>query len=72
MAEKHQLSDAFKNAHGQLHKQLGVPADEKIPADKLSKAAHSDNPTLQHRAQAALNMKNARKSRAQRRYGGSS
>jgi hypothetical protein len=68
-----QLSDAFKNAHGQLHAQLGVAKDKKIPAAKLEKAANSDNPTLQHRAQAALNMKNARgKSRAQRRYGGSS
>ncbi len=31
---------------GALHKELGVPEGEKIPKAKISKAAHSDNPTL--------------------------
>ena len=30
---------AFSNAHGQLHKQLGVPQDETIPKTKLHAAA---------------------------------
>jgi hypothetical protein len=35
---------------GALHEQLHVPADEKIPAAKLSAAAHSSNPLLKKRA----------------------
>lgn len=35
---------------GALHRELGVPADKKIPAGKLEKAAHSSNPTLKKRA----------------------
>lgn len=37
---------------GALHKKLGVPQGEKIPAEKLEKAAHSENPET--RKQAAL------------------
>jgi hypothetical protein len=40
-----------------LHKQLHVPAGEKIPAKKLEKAAHSDNPTLARRARLAKTLK---------------
>jgi len=39
MAEKW-IQKAIKRA-GALHKQLGVPAGEKIPAKKLAKAAHA-------------------------------
>jgi hypothetical protein len=39
MAEKW-IQHAIKRA-GALHKQLGVPAGEKIPAKKLAKAAHA-------------------------------
>jgi len=42
---------------GALHKQLGVPEGEKIPAGKLAKAAHSDNPTLARRARLAQTLK---------------
>jgi|SRR5208337_2056686 len=38
---------------GALHKELHVPAGEKIPAKKLAKAAHSSNPTLARRANLA-------------------
>ena len=38
---------------GALHRQLGVPEGEKIPAAKLEKAAHSENPTLRRRANLA-------------------
>ena len=35
---------------GALHRELHVPEGEKIPAKKLAKAAHSDNPKLRRRA----------------------
>lgn len=38
---------------GALHKSLGVPEGEKIPASKLAKAAHSSNPTTRRRANLA-------------------
>jgi hypothetical protein len=38
---------------GALHKSLHVPEGEKIPAKKLAKAAHSENPTLAKRARLA-------------------
>lgn len=42
---------------GALHKSLGVPKGEKIPAEKLNKAAHSENPTLRKRAVLAKTLK---------------
>lgn len=42
---------------GALHKQLGVPQGEKIPAKKLAAASHSDNPTLRKRANLAKTLK---------------
>jgi len=50
---------------GALHKSLGVPEGEKIPAKKLTKAAHSDNPTLAKRARLAETLKKLHK-----RHGG--
>lgn len=46
---------------GALHKQLGVPEGEKIPAKKLDKASHSSNPTLQKRANLAKTLKKMHK-----------
>jgi hypothetical protein len=46
---------------GALHKQLGVPEGEKIPAKKLAKAAHSENPTLAKRARLAQTLKKLNK-----------
>lgn len=40
---------------GKLHKTLGVPQGQKIPASKLKSAASSSNPTTRKRAQFALN-----------------
>jgi len=40
-----------------LHRQLHVPAGDKIPAKKLDKAAHSSNPTLARRARFAKTLK---------------
>lgn len=48
MAEKKKwISEAIKpSSKGKLHKALGVPEGKKIPEKKLTKAAHSKNPTL--------------------------
>jgi hypothetical protein len=40
-----------------LHRELHVPQGEKIPAKKLAKAAHSENPTLAKRARLAQTLK---------------
>ena len=42
---------------GALHKQLGVPQGQKIPASKLAAATHSSNPTLRRRAILAKTLK---------------
>ena len=42
---------------GALHKELGVPQGQKIPAAKLDKAKHSTNPTLRRRANLAATLK---------------
>lgn len=48
---------------GALHRELGVPEGEKIPAAKLAKAAHSSNPTLARRANLAKTLKKMNHSR---------
>ena len=54
MAAKHWMAQAFSNAHGQLHRQLGVPVGQKIPLAKLRAAAkHKGKEGM--RARAALN-----------------
>jgi hypothetical protein len=42
---------------GALHRSLGVPQGEKIPARKIAKAAHSSNPLLAKRARLAQTLK---------------
>lgn len=42
---------------GKLHKELGVPAEEKIPAKKLAAAKNSSDPAERKRATFALNAK---------------
>jgi hypothetical protein len=57
MAEKkHWIQSAIKHP-GALHRQLHVPAGEKIPAKKLAKAEHSEDPTLRKRASLARVLK---------------
>lgn len=53
---KQWIAGAIKHP-GALHKELGVPEGEKIPAKKLEKAAHSDNPKLRRRAALAETLK---------------
>ena len=50
---------------GALRKSLHVPEGEKIPAKKLAKASHSDNPTLAKRANLAKTL-----SKLHKRHGG--
>lgn len=54
------IAEAIKHP-GALHKSLHVPEGEKIPAKKLAKAAHSDNPTLARRARLAQTLKKIHK-----------
>ncbi len=42
---------------GALHRQMGVPEGQKIPAAKLNAAAHSDNALLAKRARLAETLK---------------
>ncbi len=59
----HQLSDAFKNAHGQLHKQIKVKQGAKIPKAKLLAAVKGKyGPKAKQRALPVLNMQGARQS----------
>lgn len=44
-------------SHGALHRELGVPEGEKIPASKLKKAEHSKNPLERKRAHLAETLK---------------
>lgn len=42
---------------GALHRNLGVPEGEKIPAGKLETATHSKNPTIRREAALAETLK---------------
>ncbi len=49
---KHFIQEALSKpgSKGALHRSLGVPEGQKIPAAKLTAAAHSSNPTTKKRA----------------------
>lgn len=52
------MAIAIKPSHkGLLHKKLGVPAGEKIPAKKLAEAKHSKSAALRKEANFAENAK---------------
>lgn len=60
MAKKHNVSLYRAMRHlrkGGLHRALGVPEGEKIPADKLEAARNSDNDHIKHMANFAHTMK---------------
>ena len=42
---------------GGLHRSLGVPEGQKIPAGKIEKATHSDNPKVRKQANLAKTLK---------------
>lgn len=53
---KHWIAGAVRHK-GALHRELGVPEGQDIPAKKLARAAHSDNPKLARRAHFAETLK---------------
>lgn len=53
---KNWIAGAIKHP-GALHRELGVPEGEKIPAKKLEKASHSSNHKLAKRANLAKTLK---------------
>lgn len=55
-AKKNFIAGAIRHP-GALHRSLGVPEGQKIPAAKIEKAAHSKNPTLARRARFAQTLK---------------
>lgn len=54
------IAGATKNK-GALHRKLGVPAGQKIPAKKLAAAAKSKNPTERKEAVLAKTLKGFKK-----------
>ena len=46
---------------GALHRELGVPQGQTIPAAKIAKAANSTNPVLAQRARLAQTLKGLNK-----------
>lgn len=59
MADKW-IQEAIKRP-GALHRKLGVPEGDKIPAKKLAKAEHSKSPALRKEADLAETLKGLRK-----------
>jgi hypothetical protein len=51
MSDQHWIKGAIKHP-GALHRELGVPEGQNIPASKMRKAAHSTDPKI--RRQVAL------------------
>lgn len=52
----HWIAKAIKHP-GALHRELGVPQGQPIPAKKLTAATHSKNPTERRRANLAKTLK---------------
>jgi hypothetical protein len=59
MAEKW-IAGAIKHP-GKLHRELGVPQGEKIPAKKMAKAAKSKSPTIRKEVALAKTLKKMKK-----------
>lgn len=60
MAEKW-IQKAVSRHSGKLHRELGVPEGEKIPAKKLMKAEHSKSLTIRREANLAKTLGKLRK-----------
>lgn len=55
--KKKWIKAAVAEGKGKLHEKLGVKKDEKIPTEKLEKAAHSKDPTEKKEAVLAKTMR---------------
>lgn len=60
MSEKW-IQKAVGKHPGKLHRELGVPQGEKIPAKKMAKAAKSKNPTIKKEVALDRTLKGLRK-----------
>lgn len=60
MAEKW-IQKAVGKHPGKLHRELGVPQGEKIPAKKMAKAAKSKSPTIRKEVALAKTLSKMRK-----------
>ena len=60
MAKKFWIAGAIKKP-GALHRALGVPEGQKIPAKKMAKAAKSSNPLMRKRVNLARTLGKLRK-----------
>lgn len=61
MGEKWIQKALPKSSKGKLHRELGVPEGEKIPAKKLAKASHSKSPTIRKQVALAKTLKKLHK-----------
>ncbi len=59
--KKKWIQKALSKGKGNLHKNLGVPEGEKIPAKKMVKAAKSKNPKVRKEAILAKTLGKLRK-----------
>ena len=57
MATKHGKGWNPGGQKGKLHRELGIPENQKIPADRLSAATRSSNPEIRRDAIRARTMK---------------
>lgn len=55
------IKEAVGKHPGALHKELHVPLGEKIPAKKMKKALHSENPRMRKQANLARTLSGLRK-----------
>lgn len=69
MAEtKHKKGWRPGGSPGKLHREIGVPVGEKIPAEKLRAATHSSNPEIKRDAIRAETMKSWGRQKRDRLY----
>ena len=61
MATDKWIQKAVGKHKGKLHKELGVPEGEKIPAKKMAKAAKSKDPTIRKEVALAKTLKKMHK-----------
>lgn len=51
------IAKAVGSGKGNLHKNLGIPLREKIPAKRIQAATHSEDPTIEKEANLAKTLK---------------